>query len=43
MDFGLSGGGAAGFELDRADQDLGTPDNAVVLARSENHNKKKSM
>ena len=36
-DFGLSGGGAAGFELDRADTRLGTPDNAVVIARSEDH------
>ena len=36
-DYGLSGGGAAGFELDRADFDLGTPPNAVVLARSEAH------
>ena len=35
--FGLSGGGAAGFELDRADRRLGTPPNAVVLARSEAH------
>jgi N,N-dimethylformamidase len=35
--FGLSGGGAAGFELDRADQRLGTPPNAVILARSEGH------
>jgi N,N-dimethylformamidase len=34
-DYGLSGGGAAGFELDRADADLGTPDGAVILARSE--------
>jgi N,N-dimethylformamidase len=34
-DYGLSGGGAAGFEMDRADQVLGTPDNAVILARSE--------
>jgi N,N-dimethylformamidase len=34
-DYGLSGGGAAGFELDRADADLGTPGNAVILARSE--------
>lgn len=34
-DYGLSGGGAAGFELDRADDDLGTPDGAVILARSE--------
>lgn len=36
-DFGLCGGGAAGFELDRADADLGTPENAVILARSENN------
>lgn len=36
-DFGLSGGGAAGFELDRADLRLGTPAHAVVLASSENH------
>jgi N,N-dimethylformamidase len=35
-DFGLSGGGAAGFELDRADRSLGTPENAVILAASEN-------
>jgi N,N-dimethylformamidase len=35
-DYGLSGGGAAGFEFDRADPRLGTPDNAVILARSEN-------
>jgi N,N-dimethylformamidase len=31
---GLSGGGAAGFELDRADLRLGTPANAAILARS---------
>ena len=36
-DFGLSGGGAAGFELDRADTALGTPPGAVVLASSEGH------
>lgn len=36
-DFGLSGGGAAGFELDRADRHLGTPPNALILARSEQH------
>ena len=36
-DFGFSGGGAAGFELDRADAKLGTPRNAVVLASSEGH------
>ena len=35
--FGLSGGGAAGFELDRADPRLGTPPNTVILARSEGH------
>ena len=33
-DYGLSGGGAAGFELDRADVALGTPENAAILARS---------
>jgi N,N-dimethylformamidase len=36
-DFGFSGGGAAGFELDRADFRLGTPPHAVVLASSEKH------
>ena len=36
-DFGLSGGGAAGFELDRADRRLGSPPNIVILARSEAH------
>ncbi|MGR3984239.1 MAG: N,N-dimethylformamidase large subunit [Gammaproteobacteria bacterium] len=36
-DFGFSGGGAAGFELDRADTRLGTPEDAVILASSENH------
>jgi len=36
--FGFSGGGAAGFELDRYDRSLGSPDNAVVVASSENHN-----
>ena len=36
-DFGLSGGGAAGFELDRADVRLGTPEHALVVATSENH------
>ena len=35
--FGFSGGGAAGFELDRADTRLGTPENVVVVARSEGH------
>ena len=33
-DFGLSGGGAAGFELDRLDTNLGSPPHALVLARS---------
>jgi N,N-dimethylformamidase len=36
-DFGLIGGGAAGLELDRSDAALGTPPNALILARSENH------
>ncbi|MBU2532140.1 MAG: N,N-dimethylformamidase large subunit, partial [Alphaproteobacteria bacterium] len=35
--YGLSGHGAAGFELDRADKALGTPAHAVVLATSEGH------
>ena len=33
----MSGGGAAGFELDRVDFGLGTPLNAVVLASSETY------
>ncbi len=36
-DFGLSGSGAAGYELDRVDFNLGSPDSTVVLARSEGH------
>ena len=36
-DFGLSGGGAAGFELDRAEPALGTPPGTVILASSEGH------
>jgi len=36
-DFGLSGHGAAGFELDRTDKRLGTPPHAIVIARSEDH------
>lgn len=36
-DFGLSGGGAAGFEIDQAAVDLGTPDFARVIAASEGH------
>ncbi len=35
--FGLSGHGAAGFELDRVDRRLGTPGHTVVLASSEGH------
>ena len=35
-DFGVFGG-AAGEEIDRVDPDHGTPDHAIVLARSENH------
>ncbi len=35
--FGLSGHGAAGFELDRADTKLGTPAHAQVVAQSEDH------
>jgi len=33
--FGLSGGGAAGIEIDRADPALGTPAHALVLATSD--------
>ena len=36
-DFGLCGGGAAGYELDRIDSRLGTPPNVHVLATSEDH------
>lgn len=36
-EFGLSGGGAAGLELDGADLSLGTPPHALVLASSERH------
>ena len=36
-DFGFSGNGAAGFELDRADQRLGTPENTQIIASSEGH------
>ena len=35
--FGLSGGGAAGFELDWLDPSLGSPPHALVLARSQDH------
>jgi N,N-dimethylformamidase len=34
---GLSGGGAAGFELDQVSPHLGTSPGAVILARSEGH------
>ncbi len=37
---GFSGGGAAGFELDRLDYRLGSPLNSVVLATSEGHDRK---
>jgi len=36
-DFGLSGGGAAGLEIDSYNKELGSPDNAIVLASSKNH------
>lgn len=36
-DFGLSGGGAAGFELDRVDERLGSPEGVEILASSEGH------
>ena len=36
-DFGLSGGGAAGLELDATDHSLGTPPHTLVLASSERH------
>ncbi len=36
-DFGLAGGGAAGFELDQLDMRLGTPKNARLIAVSEGH------
>jgi N,N-dimethylformamidase len=38
-DFGLFGGGAAGYELDRVDYELGSPDDIVVLASSEKYAK----
>ena len=38
--YGFSGGGAAGFELDRLDHRLGSPLNTVVLATSEGHDRK---
>jgi N,N-dimethylformamidase len=36
-DFGLVGGGAAGLEIDRYAEDVGTPHQTYVLARSEGH------
>jgi len=36
-DFGLLMGGAAGYEIDRADALMGTPRHALVLASSEGH------
>jgi len=36
-DFGLAGGGAAGLEVDRADQGQGTPEHALVLGSSKRH------
>jgi N,N-dimethylformamidase len=36
-DYGLSGGGAAGFELDSTAPADGTPANVTILARSEGH------
>ena len=34
-DYGLTQGGAGGFEIDRADVELGTPAHAIVLATTE--------
>lgn len=36
-DFGLVGGGAAGWEIDRYELALGTPPNALLVASSEGH------
>ena len=36
-DYGLSGGGAAGLELDATDHSFGTPPHTLVLASSEYH------
>ncbi|MSP83279.1 MAG: N,N-dimethylformamidase [Alphaproteobacteria bacterium] len=36
-DFGLVGGGAAGWEIDRVERRHGTPPHALVLASSEGH------
>ncbi|MEP4422512.1 MAG: N,N-dimethylformamidase beta subunit family domain-containing protein [Nitratireductor sp.] len=36
-DFGLTGGGAAGMELDRHDVSIGSPPHSIVVASSEKH------
>ena len=36
-DFGLTGGGAAGIEVDAADHEWGTPPHTLVLASSQRH------
>jgi N,N-dimethylformamidase len=36
-DYGTQGGGAAGEEIDRLDQALGSPPHAICIASSENH------
>ncbi|GJL82242.1 MAG: large subunit of N,N-dimethylformamidase [marine bacterium B5-7] len=36
-DYGLSGGGAAGIELDAANVELGTPHHALIVASSSGH------
>ncbi|WP_439813611.1 N,N-dimethylformamidase beta subunit family domain-containing protein [Zavarzinia sp. CC-PAN008] len=41
-DFGTIGGGAAGLEYDRADDSLGTPRHALVVASSFAHSRKTS-
>lgn len=38
-DFGSKGNGAAGDEIDRADEALGTPAHALIVARSEGHSR----
>ena len=38
-DFGLAGGGAAEYEIDRYELALGTPPEALLLASSEGHSK----
>ena len=35
-DYGYRGGGCVGLEIDRWDQDLGSPPNTTILATSEN-------